>query len=262
MNDSPVRLAIREMQDTGRKALFWAILGAVILLLGLSGPFDTIDILPLLPRFAYWAMVTLVTFFSGWFVSMVIVLTFEARRWPFWLEATLAGIGVGFVVSIEILVMNWLVFGVSPIETGYASTLVANTVVIALVVTALIIWTRRNLETPTIPPAAFTPQPPRLLARLSLDKRGTLISLSVQDHYVKVVTTRGREMLLMRLSDAIAETEGCAGLQVHRSHWVALDQVQAARRDGARGTLTMTGGGEIPFSRSFLPAVKEAGLLP
>ncbi|MCB1397271.1 MAG: LytTR family transcriptional regulator, partial [Rhodobacteraceae bacterium] len=85
--------------------------------------------------------------------------------------------------------------------------------------------------------------------------------LSVQDHYVEVVTTRGRELLLMRLSDAIAETEGCAGLQVHRSHWVALDQVQAAHRDGARAVLTLSDGREIPVSRTYVPAAKEAGLL-
>ncbi|MCW1932118.1 LytTR family DNA-binding domain-containing protein [Pararhodobacter zhoushanensis] len=98
------------------------------------------------------------------------------------------------------------------------------------------------------------------MARLPLDKRGALISLSVQDHYVEVVTLRGRELLLMRLSDAIAETGGDVGLQVHRSHWVALDQVRAARREGARGVLTLSDGREIPVSRTYAAAAKAAGL--
>jgi hypothetical protein len=32
------------------------------------------------------------------------------------------------------------------------------------------------------------------------------VALSVEDHYVRVRTTRGEEMILMRLSDAIRET--------------------------------------------------------
>ena len=97
---------------------------------------------------------------------------------------------------------------------------------------------------------------------MPLDKRGPLISLSVQDHYVDIVTTRGREMLLLRLSDAIRETQPTPGLRVHRSHWVALDQVSSARRDGARAVLTMSDGRDIPVSRSHVAAVKEAGLFP
>ena len=121
--------------------------------------------------------------------------------------------------------------------------------------------TRRNRRPAPVAGSPSVPAPPRLLTRLPLAKRGPLLSLSVQDHYVEVVTTRGRELLLMRLSDAIAETEGCAGLQVHRSHWVALDQVQAAHRDGARAVLTLSDGREIPVSRTYVPAAKEAGLL-
>jgi DNA-binding LytR/AlgR family response regulator len=51
-------------------------------------------------------------------------------------------------------------------------------------------------------------------------------------------------------------------LQVHRAHWVARDQVRTARRSGARAILTMTDGSEVPVSRSFVPVVKAAGLLP
>jgi DNA-binding LytR/AlgR family response regulator len=65
----------------------------------------------------------------------------------------------------------------------------------------------------------------------------------------------------MRLADAIAETEGCTGLQVHRSHWVALDHIAAARREGARGVLTLVDGREIPVSRTYVPSLRDAGLL-
>ena len=66
----------------------------------------------------------------------------------------------------------------------------------------------------------------------------------------------------MRLADAIAETGDTAGLQVHRSHWVALDQVRGVRREGDRAILSMAHGPDIPASRSNIAALKEAGLLP
>jgi DNA-binding LytR/AlgR family response regulator len=101
-----------------------------------------------------------------------------------------------------------------------------------------------------------------LLDRLPLDKRGPLVSISVEDHYVRVRTAQGEELLLMRLTDAIREVGASKGVQVHRSHWVALDAVRAARREGDRAILTMAHGPEIPVSRTNVPAIREAGLLP
>lgn len=103
---------------------------------------------------------------------------------------------------------------------------------------------------------------PRLLDRLPPDKRGRLVAPSVDDHYVRVRTTRGEDMLLMRLGDAIRVTAPTPGLRVHRSHWVARDAVQTVRREGDRAVSKMTVGGDNPASRSHIPALREAGLLP
>jgi len=100
------------------------------------------------------------------------------------------------------------------------------------------------------------------LQRVPLEKRGALLALSVEDHYVRVHTAKGTEMVLMRLSDAMRETGALPGAQVHRSHWVAFHAVRAARRDGDRAILTLSSGVDIPVSRANLPKVKEAGLLP
>ena len=67
-------------------------------------------------------------------------------------------------------------------------------------------------------------------------------------------------MILMRFSDAMKETAPVNGLQVHRSHWVAREHVVTAKRAGDRATLTLTNGAEVPVSRSYLPAVRDAGL--
>ena len=79
---------------------------------------------------------------------------------------------------------------------------------------------------------------------------------------MRVRTTKGEEMILMRLADAIREVGVTPGAQVHRSHWAAFDQVAAVTRDGDRAVLQMTIGGDIPVSRRHIPTIKEAGLLP
>lgn len=63
----------------------------------------------------------------------------------------------------------------------------------------------------------------------------------------------------MRLSDAIKETAPVAGMQVHRSHWVALDAVASATRKNGKPVLTLENGTEVPVSRTYLDAVRSAG---
>ena len=93
-------------------------------------------------------------------------------------------------------------------------------------------------------------------------KRGRLISLSVQDHYTEVATSNGAALVLLRLMDAIAKAEPTVGLQVHHSHWFATGEFISARRDGAKAVLTMSDGRDISVSRTYVQAVKDAGLLP
>ncbi len=102
----------------------------------------------------------------------------------------------------------------------------------------------------------------RVLQRLPIEKRGELISMTVMDHYVEVTTTRGKHLILMRFKDAIAEIPPQLGLQIHRSYWVASDQVQAHRRDGKQLLLITTAQDALPVSRRYQKAVLMAGLLP
>ena len=97
---------------------------------------------------------------------------------------------------------------------------------------------------------------PRLLDRLPVGRRGTLIRLSVRDHYVDVVTAQGDTTILMRFGDDLAEHAGAAALQDHRSHWVAEDAVTRSIRRKGRVILILADGTEVPVSRSFLPEVE------
>lgn len=90
-------------------------------------------------------------------------------------------------------------------------------------------------------------------------RRARLISMSAEDHYLRVRTSDGEALILMRLSDAIAACSGLDGTQVHRSWWVARSAVTDARKGDGRGTLILEDGTEVPVSRSFYPGLRDAG---
>jgi DNA-binding LytR/AlgR family response regulator len=83
--------------------------------------------------------------------------------------------------------------------------------------------------------------------------------VSVRDHYVDVLTDKGKASLLMRFSDAIAETSPEPGARVHRSYWVAWAAVAATERSGATLRLRLTDGTLVPVSRAQRATVEARG---
>ncbi len=102
---------------------------------------------------------------------------------------------------------------------------------------------------------ATTAKPSRLLSRLPDNLGRDVIYLNVSGHYVNAVTTVGAGVILMRFADAIAELDDM-GMQVHRSYWVAHRHITAIFRRDERTLVRVTGGHEIPVSRTYLAAVR------
>ena len=88
------------------------------------------------------------------------------------------------------------------------------------------------------------------LGRLPPDRRGTLVALSAELHYLRVYTTRGEALVLCNFGDALAELDPDLGVQVHRSHWVARAFVAGVRRHKTRLWVVTATGLELPVSRS------------
>ncbi len=97
----------------------------------------------------------------------------------------------------------------------------------------------------------------RFLDRLPPEVGRDVVYLKVSGHYITVVTTAGSGSLLMRLADAVAELEG-EGMQVHRSFWVAYRHITAIEQRDGRTVVCLTGGEEVPVSRTFVAAVRAA----
>jgi hypothetical protein len=102
--------------------------------------------------------------------------------------------------------------------------------------------------------------PPRFLERLPVKLRGgELYAVQAEDHYLRLHTSKGSDLILMRLADAVAELDGLEGAQTHRSWWVAKAAVADARRSDGRGVLVLKNGVEAPVSRSYAGALRDAG---
>lgn len=98
-------------------------------------------------------------------------------------------------------------------------------------------------------PEPALPEPPPFYAHCQPKVSGAPHSVEAQEHYIKVTTENGSGMALYRFRDALRELSGHAGMQVHRSHWVAdvaVDQVA-----GKRGSMSilLLDGRRAPVSR-------------
>ena len=222
----------------------------VSLILGLSGPFGTFESLPLLARITYWGITVGVTYTVGlYFVSLFGMML--PSRWPILVIDVLSGALAGIPVALTVTLINMAWFSDYSLVTSNNSPSIAlllfYCIVIAGTVSVLIGQFGGLTETPQ---SKSNPVP--LLDRLPFEKRGDLVSLQAQDHYVMVTTTKGAELIFMRISDAMKEVGTTQGFQTHRSYWVAQAQITAGKQQGERGILTLTTDDEIPVSRSYL----------
>ncbi|WP_421860795.1 LytTR family transcriptional regulator DNA-binding domain-containing protein [Oceanicaulis sp.] len=90
-------------------------------------------------------------------------------------------------------------------------------------------------------------------------KTAQIFSMNAEDHYLRVRTDRGDALILMRLSDAVAACEALDGARTHRSWWVARAAVEDIRKSDGRGVLVLMDGVEAPVSRTYYPALRDAG---
>lgn len=266
MNDRPTQLALRDLRQQLSHPVGVALMLGVAAVLAILGPFGTLDRLGLVQRLVYWLAMVVGTYGMGAIASATVRPTIFDRlgHWP---GIGALGLITGAAIVPVVVAVNWITFTYLPKGDGWIE-LAGTVLMISVIVTAVLrtVETQLTSTAPETSSAAVTETAadaaPALLDRLPLEKRGALVALTVEDHYVRVRTRNGEDLILMRLGDAIRETTPTKGLQVHRSHWVALAEVTSARREGDRAVLTMSTGPEIPASRANVPALREAGLLP
>lgn len=91
---------------------------------------------------------------------------------------------------------------------------------------------------------------PDFLRRLAPGRRGELIALSAELHYLRVYTTLGDSLILQGFGEALEQLGPEAGLRIHRSHWIDPRFVEDVSREGGRTRVRLVNGVVLPVARS------------
>ncbi len=98
---------------------------------------------------------------------------------------------------------------------------------------------------------------PAFMSLLPPDKRGRLLLLKSELHYLQVLTDQGSSLILYNLGDAIDQLPQALGIMVHRSYWVALDAIEKLEKRGRQGVLSLGNGQSVPVSRNRMAEVSR-----
>jgi len=251
-----------------RDRRFWAGLVGLGLVLGVAGPFGTVLSLPLPQRIAYWMFMVLLTGPAGLICSRFFSASLRRIGTPNLPAALIAGAMTGLPINLLVHSANAVLLEPHDVALDpLALSLSLFGISIAISFAVALAFHRPDgipVVHPEVAPLSTADDPalPRLIDRLPEDLRAPLVAIDGIDHYIRVTTTKGSHRLLLRLSDAIAEAAPTPGLRIHRSHWVALDQIIGTRRESLRGFVTSADGTERPISRTHLPTAEAAGLFP
>ncbi|MCX9145895.1 LytTR family DNA-binding domain-containing protein [Erythrobacter sp. WG] len=232
-------------------------------------------------RLLYWASVILPGSLLGIAVQTAVSAWggLAGRRW---IEILVVALLVSVPHTFMVIVATALFFGIGAITPGVVAFFGLTVLMVALVLTTInFLAASPEAE----PPHAFGPEVPAaaqisapepeaapatepklpVLPELIAEKlpvrlrQARLIAIEAEDHYLRVHTEAGSDLVLMRMTDACALLPEAAGARVHRSWWAARGAVEALARREGKAALTLQGGLTVPVSRAMLASLREQG---
>ncbi len=254
-SDPPLKTTLREIRELSRSGKFWAGFAAVVVVLAISGPFDTQDLLEFPARLTYWTLISLTTLFTGLFVSYYVSFTARRLGTNELVCRTAGALLSGVPITLIVWVSNIGLFGFDMGGSDEFMRLFFYCTGIAAATVFLFYLFEDNADAK---PEMDIESDNSFLQRLPKHLDRGLISLQAQDHYVKATTENGTAMVLMRLNDAEQELAGFDGLRVHRSWWVSRAHITEIGRQNDRLVLQLSNGQSVPVSRTYQKSVREA----
>lgn len=98
---------------------------------------------------------------------------------------------------------------------------------------------------------------PAFIELIPEEKRGDIILLKSELHYLLVITEQGKSLILYSLKNAISELQNIEGIQPHRSYWVNRAYIVSINKNGREGEIIMDNGTKVPVSRARMREVSE-----
>ena len=229
-------------------------------------PHVTLDMEPL-ERFEFWIILCLVGG-TGIFI-FEIILSYIANKIPKYLMIFFQSLGG----TLAVLIPLYWIYDPSEIPPLGTSFIFVWLIVILILAGTASMFNfvnsqsdKRKNHSPQEPETStqnhIEKSSAKLLNRLPENLQSSeLYALSAEDHYVRVYTSQGNKLVLMRLSDAIAEAGSFAGMQTHRSWWVAKAAIDQINPKGRTAEIILKNEIAVPVSRNALKTLREAGWL-
>jgi membrane protein implicated in regulation of membrane protease activity len=231
------------------------LLACVGLTMAELGPYRTLDA-PQLLRRAYW----LLAVFGSGLAGILADRALAPRVRGFWIRIAVVSLVITPPVTLYIYALNAVLLDL-PRRWWLLPQLAWQVLVVMLLLMTLraLLW-RRVVETRTVvmPPLPGAERDFRL--RLSAKRRAArLVAIEAEDHYVRVHTDTGSELVPMRFSEALEELSRAYGYRVHRSWWVAVEEIEGVRWTRGTGEVRLSGGIVAPVSRTYAATLRSAG---
>lgn len=229
------------------------VAAAVGLFMAFSGAFMSEGV-PFVRRLVYWETLMVLGATFGAFLVRGLFRGPQRSMHP-WRNGAIAAVLMAIPYTVAVMIASKLMLG-SNIGVRALPVLFPSVLSVSLAMVAINIL----METRRVGAGDAAPAPPKFLERLPLKLRGAEVwAVEAEDHYLRLHTSQGQDLILLRLADAVAELDGLEGMQVHRSWWVARDAIADAKRGDGRAVLTLKDGSEVPVSRTYAGQLRDKG---
>ncbi len=236
--------------------VFWALIISVLVLLDLHGFAERVSITALV---TYSVFITLTTFLFYYFASELGIKL--SQRYPrFFLIFPLVGfVAVTLSTYLVELGMSGVFAGEISLEYA-AEKLPVNFLLTLVLETFFLTFVMPSTINPDEQKGQKNQTGVEGTCKLAVMGKTypckSLISVSSQDHYVRIRSQDGEDMVRARLSDLIGQLDSQNGIQPHRSHWVSRQAVAGVVSRRGRKFLALHDGSEIPIARGRLGDVQ------
>lgn len=238
----------------GRRQVFWIAGWAIAAIAAaLSGPFGTYESMSLGGRLSYWSGMIALSFAMAAAIVRIVGRVLAGHGFAAQALAASGLMAASYATAIELVYL-----AIGQRLTSFLEAM-ALTFLISIGIALLIQQVMRESIQAVAGAGGSEAPGTRLLRRLPGELGGELLHVRARDHRLEVTTSEGTAEIPHRFADALVELEGFPGLQVHRSHWVALAAIAQAERRGELHVLRLHGGGEVPVSQPYREAVAAAG---